>query len=59
MRLLERERIEPTGQMKERKNRLQYTFFQDLYMKTRKFVIITSQKNYFLPTIHHKILQKG
>jgi hypothetical protein len=27
MRLLERERIEPAGQMKERKNRLQYNFF--------------------------------
>ena len=30
MRLLERERIEPAGQMKERKQRLQYTFFEDL-----------------------------
>ena len=30
MRLLERDRIEPAGQMKERKNRLQYTFFKDL-----------------------------
>ena len=36
MRLLERERIEPTGQMKERKHRLQYTFFEDLYSKLAK-----------------------
>ena len=46
MRLLDRlDRIEPAGQMKERKQRLQYTFFLKIYEKTGKFIIIKIQTN--------------